>query len=138
MRAEDIVSLVDEIKKRKLKLKIALDIPQLFTAHPGALNSADKMINVLDKLKPITSYIYGIHIWGKRKSQNGRSIAHVGDLNSYFDYNDDLKQLFLFLAKIAEIFNDNIDRYLVLEVNSGNEDMLSILDDLIKAGFSFR
>lgn len=124
MRAEDIVSLVEEIKKRKLKLKITLDIPQLFTAYPGALNSADKMMNVLDKLKPITCYIYGIHIWGKRKSENARSIAHVGDLNSYFDYNGDLKQLFL--AKIAEIFNDNIERYLVLEVNSGNEDIFNI------------
>jgi len=57
-------------------------------------------------------------------------------LNSYFDYNEHLKQLFL--TKLAEVFNDGIERYLVLEVNSSNEDMLSILNDLIKAGFSFK
>lgn len=136
MKAEEIVLLVEEIKKRKLKLKITLDIPQLFTGHPGAINSAEKMINILETLKPITGFIYGIHLWGKRKSQNGRNIAHVGDLNSYFDYNENLKQLFL--ATLADIFNDDVERYLVLEVNSGNEDMLSILSDLIKAGFSFR
>lgn len=136
MKVEDIILLVDELKKSGLKLRLALDIPQLFTAHPGSLNSAEKMINVLEKLKPIASYIHGVHIWGKRKSENARSIAHVGDLNSYFDYKEELKQIFL--AKLAEIFNDDIERYLVLEVNSGNEDMLSILNDLITAGFSFR
>lgn len=136
MKAEDIVSLVEEIEKYKLNLRITLDFPQLFSAHTETLHSEKQMVNVLKEIKSVMHYVNGIHIWGKRRTKNGRSISHVGDLNSYFDYNNQLKQLFLQL--MVDLVSDEIDRYLVLEVNSGNEDMQSILSDLIQAGLSFR
>jgi hypothetical protein len=72
---------------------------------------------------------------GKRRSQSGRKIAHCGDLNSYFEYNEKIKNAFL--LQFAKCFDDNIVRKMVLEVNSENNDMISIIEDLRGIGIRF-
>lgn len=59
----------------------------------------------------------------------------MGDLNSYFMYDMDFKKTFL--EFIFDTFNDGIDRYFVPEVNSGSEDLISIVNDLSEVGFKF-
>ena len=127
-----IIELSDAIDRYGLKLRIALDIPQLFTAHSP---SGEEFLHLLAQLKPIRHNIAGVHLWGKRKSQTGRLVAHCGDLHSYF--NDDEALLNDFLRSFNELFNDGISRKLVLEVNSGNDDMLSIINDLQNSGVVF-
>lgn len=134
-KAEDIGCLVKEIEARNLGLRITLDLPQLFSAHPNALLSEREMARMLNELKPVMRFIEGIHLWGKRRSRNGNVVAHVGDLESFFGYDLRLKQAFLQL--LVDLLSDDIDRYLVVEVNSGNDDAASILRDLIQAGLSF-
>lgn len=72
---------------------------------------------------------------GEKESENGRRPAHMGDLNSYFMYDMDFKKTFL--EFIFDTFNDGIDRYFVPEVNSGSEDLISIVNDLSEVGFKF-
>jgi len=42
-----------------------------------------------------------------------------------------------FLEYMFDTFNDGIDRYFVPEVNSGREDLVSIVNDLRNEGFKF-
>ena len=90
---------------------------------------------MLEEAKDIRKYIGGVHLWGKRKSDSGRKVSHCGDLNSYFDNNDILVNEFM--GKFAELFDDGTVRKMVLEVNSSNDDMLSIINGLLKQGVIF-
>lgn len=87
------------------------------------------------KAKAIREYIGGVHLWGKRKSDTGRKVAHCGDLTSYFE--GDVSTKDCFLHDFAEVFSDEVCRKMVLEVNSGNEDMRSIISDLKSIGVQF-
>lgn len=114
-------------------LKITLDIPQLFTAHNAGRN---EIVPLLAAMRGIRHNIAGIHLWGKRKNAAGRRIAHTGDLNSYFYEKQDTKTLFL--SEMLKLLDDGVPRYFVPEVNSGQADFLSILWDLLNAGFQFQ
>ena len=43
----------------------------------------------------------------------------------------------LFLIAFNDCFNDGMIRKMVLEVNSGNEDLISIISDLWSVGIAF-
>ena len=71
-------------------------------------------------------------MWGKRFVTR---TAHDGDLTSYFE--NDLETKELFLQQFHKTFSDGKTRKMVLEVNSGNEDLLSIISDLKWNGVVF-
>lgn len=130
-----MVELCDRISKENLSLKIAFDVPQFYTAHNVTIGKKHLIIDLLNELRIIRKYIGGVHLWGKKFSENGRKIAHYGDLNSYFNNDIQLKREFLF--SLAELFDDGICRKLVLEVNSSDNDLLSIINDLNEVGFKY-
>ena len=72
--------------------------------------------------------IKGIHIWGKKKSETGRWVAHCGNFDTYFDGNEEIKKTFI--DGIIKVCNDGQKRFFVPEVNSGAEDLKSILKDM--------
>ena len=111
------------------------DIPQLFTAHNYSAKNAEKCVELLPKLASIRHNILGVHLWGKRKALGGRVVSHCGDLQSYVDDNEEV--INAFLKDFLELFADGQKRKLVLEVNSSNEDLLSIVNDLSGAGVEF-
>ncbi len=129
-----IKELCQHIASENLNLQIALDIPQLYTAHQVTPRKCDGITALLCALQEVRQYIGGVHIWGKTLS-NGRRIAHCGNLDTYFNYNAELKQAFL--DALQQLFDDNQVRNLVLEVNSSNEDLLSIIQDLDRSGFTY-
>lgn len=130
-----IIKLCGLIEKENLKLKMAFDIPQLYTAHLVSPSKKQLITELLKEAKYIRKYIGGVHLWGKGLSANGRKISHYGDFNTYF--NHDLKLKDDFLYSLGELFNDGVCRNLVLEVNSNNDDNLSIIKDLDSAGFKY-
>lgn len=132
---QQLMDLCEQIEKYNLKLKVAFDIIQLYTAHSISLNKKDLITKLLNDATNIRKYIGGVHLWGKKLSKNGRKIAHYGDLNSYFNYDFNLK--YEFISTLGELFNDNVCRNLVLEVNSSNNDILSIIEDLSAANFKY-
>lgn len=131
----DILKLCKIIKQNELELSIVLDYPQLFTAQKIGMNNIDlaPIIDFNTRLVEYRDVVDGIHIWGRRKNSKGRWITHVGDLNSYFDNNQVLKNKFL--LSLYHTFDDDNKRYFVPEVNSGEEDLFSIVSDLESAGF---
>ena len=42
-----------------------------------------------------------------------------------------------FLTSLYHLLDDGMPRFFVPEVNSGDDDLASIVNDLIKAGFTF-
>jgi len=133
---EDFIELSKAIKRRKLRLGIVLDFPQLFSAH-GIDTYKTSEQEIRDLIKPVYEYrdmIEGMHIWGKRLSDSGRPIAHVGNLDTYFN-NERMKRFFL--RELYDLFDDGKPRFFVPEVNSGNNDVASIIKDFIEAGFEF-
>lgn len=120
----DIKELLQEVREKGFKLKLMLDIPQLFSAMGGVrrLNMA-KLTSTFQMFEEYRDLIIGIHIYGNA----GR--AHLGDLDSLFK-----SSLFKeeFLRFLSEYFDDNIPRYLIPEVNSKQEDFESIVNDLLK------
>lgn len=129
---EDVARLCDAIDSADLKLKVAYDIPQIYTAHNA--KSEAVLIGLLEEAKEFRESIGGVHLWGKRASASGRRVSHCGDLNSYFG---DLNIKNHFLQAFKDCFNDGIVRKMVLEVNSGNEDLRSIISDLRSVGIKF-
>lgn len=114
---------------------ITLDIPQLFTAHTLSSKTMDIIDEFFHEVQSIRHNVGDIHLGGKRLSANVRKTAHIGDLDSYFNYNNEHKKKFLQLLYLA--FGDDTIRYFVPEVNSSNENLKSIIDDLINSNFVF-
>ena len=134
-KIESILALSDIIDREGLRLRFALDIPQLYTAHNCNNEKENLYYELLTRLRNIRHNIEGVHLWGKRKAITGRKVAHCGDLYSYFEENDMIRERFL--LEFNSLFSDEVVRKLVLEVNSGNEDLESIIIDLNKVGVSF-
>ena len=62
-------------------------------------------------------------------------VSHCGDLNSYFA--EDIATKELFLQEFTDCFADDVCRKMVLEVNSGNNDLQTIISDLLAYGVTF-
>ena len=129
-KAKDIASLCHIIQITKLNLGVVLDFPQLLTAEnikPEAFDQK-KYFEAIDTLYPDQSTIKGIHVWGKKKNSAGRWVAHNGNLDTYFT-NPINKQAFI--SGIRKICSDGQYRYFVPEVNSGENDLKSVVRDIL-------
>jgi hypothetical protein len=118
-----------------LELKIVLDIPQLFTSCHLSTGrfTKDEIVSVIRSIEKYKKSIVGIHIWGK-KITNNRIISHMGTLDTYFG-DKNLKKIFL--ETLFDIFDDKTQRYFIPEVNSSDEDLASIIHDFTESGFIF-
>lgn len=130
-KADQIVALCEAIEKCNLDLGIVLDFPQLLTAErlDTLKFNAEKYKAAIEKIHPYQHLIKGIHIWGKKKNPKGRWIAHCGTLDTYFDANEESKNVFL--NGIKRICDDGRTRFLVPEVNSGADDLIDIIRDVM-------
>lgn len=137
-RCADVIKFCNILKETSVDLKIVLDYPQIFSAELIKMDNVDlkKIIKFNEELINYKEFIGGFHIWGKRKSENGRWAPHTGNLNTFFSNNNELKKIFL--MSVLNTFNDDNERYFVPEVNSGEDDLLSIVTDMEQAGFIFR
>jgi len=136
----DFIKLTKLISESHLKLKLVVDVPQLFSEHEqyeNKLISEEGMIeNVLTPIRDIRAFITNTHIWGKTKKG-----VHNANLNIYFSNNQKLKECFL--QEICKLFDDGKARYFLPEVFSPNAEMSveqsieSIVNDLKKAGILF-
>ena len=136
--ASSIIEFLKELSKRNLRLKLVLDYPQVFSAEKIKLDNIklDKIEAFNNEISKYIKYIGGFHMWGKRKTGNDkRWIPHTGDLNTFFSYNNTLK--LSFLNSVLNTFSDDEDRFFVPEVNSNEDDLQSIITDMINAGFNF-
>ncbi len=129
-KAQEIAELCQKIKENNINLGVVLDFPQLLTAENIDILKFNKdkyfkAINVIAKYREI---IKGIHIWGKKKSESGRWVAHAGNLDTYFGNNQENKTAFI--NGIKSVCDDNIKRFLVPEVNTGAEDLACIINDI--------
>ena len=131
-KIKDIEMLCDAVEKAGLQLRIAFDVPQIYTAHNA--RTEKEFLNLIEMAKQFREMIGGVHLWGKRMSSTGRKVSHCGDLNTYF-CDRAIKEHFL--SAFKECFDDNTVRKMVLEVNSGNEDLQSIISDLRSVGVRF-
>lgn len=129
-KAREIVALCEQIKEHNLKLRIVLDFPQLLTAEniDTLKFKQEKYQNSIDMICQYRDLIKGIHIWGKKKSETGRWVAHCGNFDTYFDSNEEIKNVFI--DGIIKVCNDGQKRFFVPEVNSGTEDLHCILEEL--------
>lgn len=131
-KINEVDALCEAIANKGLELRIAYDIPQIYTAHNA--KTEEIYLKLLDETKRFRDYIGGVHLWGKKLSETGRKVAHCGNLDTYFG-DPAIKEHFLLSFK--DCFDDDIVRKLVLEVNSGNADLLSIISDLRSVGVCF-
>lgn len=134
---KSIIQFLQELQKRNLKLKLVLDYPQVFSAEAIKMDNIKlkKIIEFNNNIKPYISYIGGFHLWGKRKSKTGRWTSHTGDLNTFFSNDNLLKDEFI--NSVIDTFDDNSIRFFVPEVNSSEEDLQSIIYDLLKHNIKF-
>jgi len=133
----DVLQLCNILKKINLNLKIVLDYPQIFSAEKINMDniSLKKILAFNMELIKYIDIIGGFHMWGKKKSEKGRWVSHAGNFNTFFSNDNELK--YDYLNSVINTFNDNITRYFVPEINSGKEDLFSIVTDLEQAGFIF-
>jgi hypothetical protein len=132
----DLEKLCDLISKNGLKLRVVLDFIQIFSRYnlgPGKFNT-DKISSIMKSIYPIREMIRGVHLWGKKDYGSGKYLSHMGDLNTYFVQND-LKDAFL--DGLYTLLDDGKPRYFVPEVNSSDQDLRSIIEDLNEKGFKF-
>jgi len=159
---DNLKELTKLIKEHNLKLRIALDFPQLFSAHHLDIRkfSKDRMLEILKQLCPVREYIASIHLWGKCLGKNGRINVHKGTLDSYFKglscedisannvitlnsyagvdaSKEDNPVKGHFLRELHNLLSDGKVRYFLPEVNSEPEHLQSIVMDLIDSGFKF-
>lgn len=134
--SDDILELYRLLNGLNLRLRIALDFPQLFSSEKLDIGkfSKEKIVSILRRFNLCSPYIIEFHIWGKKLNAKGKSCVHCGDLNTYFK-DEDLKHLFL--KELFYLFDDRTPRYFLPEVNSSKKDVASIVEDFSSAGFKF-
>ena len=134
---DSVVKFLGELEKRKLNLKLVLDYPQIFSSESIKMDNIklEKILKFNEDISKYISYIGGFHLWGKKKSKTGRWTPHVGNLNTFFSNNQTLKEKFI--KSIVDTFSDDNTRYFVPEVNSSEEDLHSIMYDLLKYNIEF-
>ena len=143
----DVLEFCNVLSNRNnsdINLKVVLDYPQIFSAiiEEDKKISMDNLEGAVEKIKLFNQelekhreVIGGFHMWGKCKDKNGEWAAHAGNFDTFFSNNKKLKKEFL--SSVFSTFNDDIERYFVPEVNSGEKDLHSIVADIKKAGFIF-
>jgi hypothetical protein len=132
----DLEKLCESINKNGLKLRVVLDVIQIFSSYnlgPGKFNT-EKISSVIKSIYPIREMIKGVHLWGKKDYGSGRFVSHMGDLNTYF-IQKNLKDIFL--GELYNLLDDGNPRYFVPEVNSSDLDLRDIIEDLKEKGFKF-
>ncbi len=130
-KANEIALLCQRIRETGTKLGVVLDFPQLLTAEyikPDAFNPA-KYATAIDMIMPYQDVIKGVHIWGKKKCASGSWVAHNGNLDTLFEDHADKE---LFVDGVRKICADGRKRFLVPEVNSGEEDLKAVVHELLK------
>jgi hypothetical protein len=133
----DIEDLASRLNKAGVRLGIVLDLPQMISQIGGvSCLSIDRLNTIFATLQSCRDKIRSIHLWGKRRLSNGRLGVHIGNLNDYFEENKEMKMPFL--ESLYDLINDGLSRYFVPEVNSGDKDVASIVNDLLSVGFIFR
>ena len=123
---QDLKELCQGISAHEMKLKIALDIPQILYAEKA--HTAEQIQRVFRELVEIRGLIGSIHLWGRQKKADGRVTSHTGDLKTWFAGDEKAHQALL--DGMVKLLDDDISRWLVLEVNSGEKDLNSIINDL--------
>jgi len=125
---KDINELASSIKDNKLKLRLVLDIPQLFSTYYGnRLLLKNEIEGFLTALIKYRNYIRSTHIWGYDINQ--KRGAHKADFDTYFGNNPELKKCFI--NEICNLFDDDQKRYFVPEVDDSSK-IGSIVTDLIE------
>lgn len=130
----DIIELCQILEQNDLQLKIALDIFTLYSAHNITQKKRKNIMKILSELEKYRQCIGSVHIWGKG-TVGERRVPRCGDLDSYFLNDVQLKEDFL--ISLASLFSDDTVRYLILDVDSGEDDLLAIIGDLYHGGCSF-
>jgi hypothetical protein len=133
----DVLEFCEILTRTEIGLKIVLDYPQIFSAELINMNNVTlkKILAFNKELSKYRNVIGGFHMWGKRKSASGRWTPHTGNFDTFFSDNKEMK--FEFLHSVSQTFDDDIERYFVPEVNSGEEDVFSIVSDMESSGFKF-
>jgi hypothetical protein len=151
-KPSDMLEFACILKNSYPNLKIVLDYPQIFSAVYISTSKKKKkelrmrgimiddeileeVVLFNNKLKKNKEVIGGFHMWGKSKDKKGNWVSHVGNFDTLFSYNNNLKHDFL--NSVVSTFNDDIARYFVPEVNSGEKDFHSIVADMEKFRFKF-
>jgi hypothetical protein len=126
----DVVNLFAADKHRDIDLKLALDLPQIFSAHLGSKPPTPLEVeHLLEKLRPVAHRVETLHIWGRRKT------AHNGTLDDLFGHDPLAKEAFFY--GLHRLLENGKPRYFLLEVNSSKEDLQAIVSDFVEAGFDF-
>lgn len=135
---DDIIEFCQYLCQKNNELSLVIDYPQLFSAEKSNLDCIDlhKILQFNENLKMYVSSISSIHLWGKKKSsKSGRWCAHAGNLNTFF--NNDLEKKDRFLKSLVQTFDDELERYFVPEVNSSEEHLKDIVNDLLNMDIKF-
>jgi hypothetical protein len=148
-KCSDILEFCNVLSRNSdINLKIVLDYPQLFSSETkidkktsnwmgsNPLQLVKNIITFNQEIEKYKELIAGFHMWGKCKDKNGKWAPHQGNFDTFFSNNDKLKNMFL--TSVFSTFNDGIERYFVPEVNSGENDLHSIIADMENAGFIFK
>jgi hypothetical protein len=125
--SDSILAMGQALQQSSLKLGIALDLPQMFTATYGSKHLVGlEGVALIERLMPIRDRIHTLHLWG-RGAGGG---AHGGGLEGVFA-STDAKQACL--KALRDLICDGNPRYLVLEVRKA-ADVAGIIQDLEEAG----
>lgn len=150
-KIEELSELKSEILSLGSRLTIALDFPQLISAHSVKLNKpvndlgtgewglrSSDLQYLFRKITEISSHIECLHLWSRKKLNNNRDKkSHHGNLDDWFNY-DRPNHKHQIISNLFKALGDGKPRYFVPEVNSNQSDLEAIINDMIQAGFVFK
>jgi|GEM_PF-896089 len=125
--SDSILAMGQALQQTRLKLGIALDVPQMFTAAFGTRHLVGlDGVPLIERLMPIQDRIHTLHLWGRGEGGG----AHGGGLEGVF-VNTGGKEACL--KALRNLISDGNSRYLVLEVRRA-ADVAGIIQDLEETG----
>lgn len=130
--ADDIVKMRNLAKQMKFKVKFTIDILSLL----GRKDVNNEGENIFLRLTEIRNSVIGIHLNKSFNRSYIRRIIEEDDSRFISEYN--YPHVSDLLGCLTAFLGDNQSRYLVPKKVNSQDELEELIDDLLRAGFSFQ
>jgi hypothetical protein len=136
-RMEDIIGFKAQLRARKIHIQFSIDFPALMAIKKDTKYKQSELLGALSEIKNsiiclnITDVVPQLRTWPKMRTIGDDTDVYYLNKYRYPTYDD-------FYTTLSATFNDSQQRYLIPKNIASNAELETLVDNLLRSGFSFR
>ena len=135
-KMEDILEFKAQLRARKIHIQFSVDFPALMAIKRDTKYSQNELFGALAEIKNsiiclnVSNIAPQLNSWPKSRTVGDDTDVYYLNRYRYPTYDD-------FYTKLSSVFNDNQSRYLIPKNITNDTGLESLVDNLLRSGFSF-